>query len=305
MSREYELVIIGGGPAGLTAGLYASRARVNSLLIERGLFGGHIVDAELVENFPGFPQGISGIELGELMHQQATKFGLETSLAEVAGIELHGEQKVVKTTQGSFAAKAVIIASGSERHKLGIPGEEKFAGKGVSYCATCDGAFFREQPVAVVGGGDTAITEALHLTKFASKLTVIHRRDQLRAPRILQERAFAEPKIEFLWNTVVDEIEGGDVVERLRLHHVHTGEKITLELTGIFVSVGLKPNTDYLKGILPLDPDGHIITNDKMETEISGIFAAGDVRRDSVRQAITAAGDGATAAIYAQKFITE
>lgn len=305
MTKEYELVIIGGGPAGLSAGLYASRARLNSLLIEKGLVGGQIVNAERIENYPGFPEGVTGFELGQLMHQQATKYGLKTIIAEAIGIELEAGQKVVKTTKGNFIAKAVIIASGSERYKLGIPGEEEFTGKGVSYCATCDAAFFRQQTVAVIGGGDAAITEALHLTKFASKIMVIHRRNQLRASRILQEKAFSEPKIEFLWNTVVEEIEDKDLVKRIKLRQVITGEKSALEIAGIFVSIGLKPNTDYVKSILPLDAVGYITTNDRMETEIPGIFAAGDIRRNSARQVITAAGDGATAAIYAEKFITQ
>jgi len=302
---NYEVIIIGGGPAGLTAGLYASRARLNSLLIEKGLVGGQIVNAERVENYPGFPEGITGFELGQLMHQQATKYGLKTVIAEATGIELEAGQKVVKTTKGNFIAKAVIIASGSERYKLGIPGENEFTGKGVSYCATCDAAFFKEQPVVVVGGGDAAITEALHLAKFASRVIVVHRRNQLRASRILQEKALAEPKIELLWNTIVEEIEGKNSVKRLKLRQVITGEKSTLEIAGIFISIGLKPNTDYLKGILPLDATGHITTDDRMETEIPGIFAAGDIRHHSARQAITAAGDGATAAIYAEKFITQ
>ncbi|MCL0091910.1 FAD-dependent oxidoreductase [Dehalococcoidales bacterium] len=269
------------------------------------MVGGQILNAERVENYPGFPQGISGVELGQLMHQQATKYGLKTIIAEVTGIELEGEQKVVKTTKGNFTAKAVIIASGSQRYKLGIPGEEKFTGKGVSYCATCDAAFFKEQSVVVIGGSDAAITEALHLAKFASKVIVIHRRNQLRASRFLQEKALAEPKIEFLWNTVVEEIEGKESVKRIKLRQVITGEKSTLEIAGVFISIGLKPNTDYLKGILPLDATGHIITNDRMETEIPGIFAAGNIRCNSARQAITAAGDGATAAIYAEKFISQ
>ena len=302
---DYEVVIIGGGPAGLTAGLYTSRARLNSLLIEKGLVGGQIVNAELIENYPGFPEGISGYELGQLMHQQATEYGLKTLLAEVTGLELRGEQKIVKTTEGSFIAKAAIIAGGSERGKLGVPGEKEFTGKGVSYCATCDAAFFRELPVAIVGGGNAAITEALHLTKFASRVTVIHRRHQLRASRILQEKAFSEPKMEFLWNNIIEEIEGKDLVKRIKLRQVVTGGKSALDVAGVFISIGLKPNTDYLKGILSLDPIGHIITNERMETKIPGIFAAGDIRQDSARQAITAAGDGATAAIYAEKFITE
>ncbi len=304
INNNYDVIIIGGGPAGLSAGLYASRARLTSLLIERGLVGGLITESELVENFPGFPEGISGLELGQLMHQQATKYGLETLLAEATGIELSGKQKVVKTTKGDFIAKAVIIASGSERLKLGIPGEEEFTGKGVSYCATCDATFFRELPVAVVGGGDTAIIEALHLSKFASKVTVIHRRHQLRATRILQEKAFSEPKVEFQWDSIVEEIEGRDSVKRIRLRQVKTGEKSALDAAGVFISVGIKPNTAYLKGTLALDTAGFIITNERMETEIPGIFAAGDVRYHSARQAITAAGDGATAAIYAEKFIS-
>ena len=305
MNEEYEAVIIGGGPAGLTAGLYAARAKLNSLLIEKGLVGGQIVNAERVDNYPGFPEGISGSELGELMYQQATKYGLKTIIAEATGLELHEKQKVVKTTEGNFIAKAVIIAGGCSRQKLGIPGEEKFTGKGVSYCATCDAYFFQDKPVAVAGGGNAAITEALHLARFASGVTVIHRRDRLRATPIVQEKAFSEPRIEFRWNTVVEEIEGGDFVNRIRLRQVQTGEKSALEVAGIFVSIGLKPDTDYLKGVLPLDEAGYIITTDKMETEIPGVFAAGDIRHDSPRQIIAAAGDGATAAIYAEKFIAE
>ena len=303
IENNYEVIIIGGGPAGLSAGLYSSRARLNSLLVEKGMVGGQIVSAERVDNYPGFLEGISGFNLSQLMHQQAAKYGLKTIIAEATGIKLGEEQKEVKTTEGNFTAKAVIIASGSGRHKLSIPGEEKFMGRGVSYCATCDAAFFREVPVAVVGGGDAAITEALHLAKFAAKVTIIHRRNQLRASRILQEKAFSEPKIQFLWNAIVDEIDGEDLVKRIKLREVKTGEKSTLEVAGIFISIGLKPNTDYLKRILPLDPAGHIITNDKMETEIPGIFAAGDIRHDSARQAITAAGDGATAAIFAEQFL--
>ena len=305
MNEEYELIIVGGGPAGLTAGLYASRARLNCLLIEKGLIGGQIVNAELVDNYPGFPEGISGLELGQLMHQQGVKFGLKTAIAEVVSIEPQQNQKVVRTTEGNFTTKAVIIAGGSERYKLDIPGEGEFVGKGVSYCATCDAPFFRQQPVAVIGGGNAAITEALHLTKFASKVTVIHRRNQLRASGILQEKAFSEPKIEFRWDTVAEEIGGADSVRKIKLRQVITGEKSTLDVSGVFISIGSKPSTDYLKGLLPLDAVGHIITNDKMETEIPGIFAAGDIRRNSARQAITAAGDGATAVILAEKFITQ
>ena len=302
-NQEYDVVIIGGGPAGLTAGLYTSRARLSSLLIERVATGGSIVNAGSVENYPGFPQGISGLELAELMKEQATKYGLEILLTEVTGLELKEGQKIIKTTEGNFVAKAVIIASGSDRVKLGVPGEKEFTGKGVSYCAICDAVFFSDQPVAVAGGGNAAINEALDLGKFASKVIVIHRRRELRATRILQERAFAEPKIEFLWDTVVEAIEGEDTVRRLRLRNVQTGEKSVLEISGIFVAIGFKPSTGYLKGSLSLDATGAIITNDRMETEIPGIFAAGDIRAGSIRQVITAAGDGATAAVYAERFV--
>jgi thioredoxin reductase (NADPH) len=301
--KEYDVIIIGGGPAGLSAGIYTSRSRLNTLLIERGVVGGRITDAELVENYPGFAEGVSGAELGQLMQQQAAKYGLNIAIAEVTSIELKKDKKVVKTTKGDFNAKAVIIASGSERGKLGIPGEKALTGKGVSYCATCDAPFFKKKPVAVVGGGNAAISEALHLAKFASKVIVIHRRHQLRATRIMEEKARAESRIEFLWNTVVEKIEGKDTVKRLSLRQVKTGKESTLDVTGIFIAVGLKPSTDFLKGVLPLDKAGYIITNDRMETKVPGIFAAGDIRQHSPRQAITAAGDGATAAVFADEFL--
>ncbi len=305
MNKEHEVVIIGGGPAGLSAGIYTARARLSSLLVEKGIIGGLITIAEWVENYPGFPEGISGLDLTELMHQQATKFGLETLTAEVTGIEVDGKRKIVKTSEGDFVAKAVIAAGGSDRVQLNVPGEKEFIGRGVSYCATCDAAFFVDRAVALVGGGDAAITEALHLTKFASKVIVIHRRDELRATRIVQEKAFAEPKIEFLWNSIVEGVEGEGVVERLKLRNVVTKEESTLDVSGVFVSIGFKPNTGCLRDILPLDAAGYIVTNEKMETEVPGILAAGDIRRNSIRQVISAAGDGATAAIYAGKFIGE
>ncbi len=305
MAEAYDVIIIGGGPAGLTAGLYTSRARLRTLLIEKAMFGGQIANTEHVENFPGFPDGISGFELGQSMYQQAEKHGLQTVAAEVTGIEVSDKGKVVKTTEGEYVGTAVVVAGGAERNKLGVPGEEEFLGKGVSYCATCDGAFFREQVVAVVGGGDSAIEEALQLTRFASKVYVIHRRDQLRASKLHQERAFSNPKIELVWDSVVEEIQGPDKVQGLVVRNVKTGEVTKLDVSGVFIYVGLHPETDYLKGVVPLDEEGRIPTTQRMETEIPGVFAAGDIRSNSPRQAITAAGEGATAAIAAEKYLAE
>jgi thioredoxin reductase (NADPH) len=301
--KEYDVIIIGGGPAGLTAGLYASRDRLNTLLLEKGFLGGLIAMAEHVENFPGFPDGIGGFELSKLIEKQATKFGLNTIMADVTAVELKGEQKIVKTSDGDFTAKALIIASGSERSKLGVPGEAEFTGRGVSYCATCDAAFFADVPVAVVGGGNAAISEALHLAKVASKVTIIHRRNELRAAKIEVENATDNPKIAFLLETVVDKIEGTEKVSNLQVRNLKTGKVSKLAVAGVFVSIGQKPNTEFLKGIVPLTPDGHVITDDRMETEIPGVFAAGDVRRNSGMQSITAAGEGAAAAIYAHKYL--
>lgn len=305
MAKEYEVIIIGGGPAGLSAGIYTARARLSSLLIEKTMPGGLITYAEQVENYPGFPDGISGLEIGKLMQRQASKFGLETVISEVSSIEINGELRTVKTPNGDYSTRTIIIASGSEHTRLGIPGEAEFTGKGVSFCATCDGYFFQEQTVAVVGGGNAAISEAMSLTKFASKVFVIHRRDELRATRISQEKALANPKIEFRLNSVVDAIEGDNVVRKLKLRNPSSGETATLEVNGVFIAVGFKPNTDYLKTVLPLDKAGYVVTNEKMETAVPGIFAAGDVRANSIRQVVAAAGDGATAVIYAERYIRD
>ena len=303
-SSSYQVVIIGGGPAGLTAGLYCARSKFNGLLIEQGIIGGQITNAERVENYPGFPKGISGIELGQLIHEQAISYGLEILPAEVTEVVPGQKRNVVSTSEGDFVAESVIIASGSQFRKLGVPGEDKFVGKGISYCATCDGPLFRAKTVAVIGGGDSAVTAALYLSKFASSVKVIHRRSQLRASKIFQERAKAEPKIGFIWDTVVTQIEGDGVVKQLTLKNTKNDRISILELAGIFVAIGSKPNSTQWRGLLPLDEEGYIVTNELMETKIPGIFAAGDVRHNSARQAITAAGDGATAAISAAKFLS-
>ncbi|MBI2847238.1 MAG: thioredoxin-disulfide reductase [Chloroflexi bacterium] len=305
MEKTYDLVIIGGGAAGLTAGLYASRARLKTVLLDKGMIGGQIALTDRVENYPAFPEGATGVELGMKMHEQATKFGMETEFVEVEGLELDGKYRRVKTSDGDFICKAVIVASGSEHRRLGVPGEDEFAGKGVSYCAVCDGAFFNNQIVGVVGGGDSALDEGLFLTKFVTKAFVIHRRDQLRASKILQERAFANPKMEFVWDTVLESIVGDGEVKALNLRNVKTNERRILDVGGVFIYVGIHPNTDFLKGLLPLDNGGHIQVNLQMETEVAGIFAAGDVRQHSARQLVSAAGDGATAALSAEGYISE
>lgn len=303
--HTYELVIIGGGPGGLTAGIYAARARLRTVLLEKGLAGGQVALTNLIENYPGFPDGVAGMELGQLMEQQARNLDLEIVNEEALKVELHGADKLVQTAGNEYLAETLIIAAGAQHTRLGLPNEEALTGRGVSYCAVCDGAFFRGREVAVVGGGDSAIDEGLFLTRFAHKVTIIHRRDALRATKILQERAFANPKMAFIWNHVVDQIVGTDRLEKLVLRHVRTGEKQDLVVDGLFIYIGLKPNTEFLHGTLKLDPQGGIVTNEKMETEIPGIYAVGDVRLGSLRQAISAAGEGAAAALMAEKYLAE
>ncbi len=302
---DYQVIIIGGGPAGLTAGIYATRAGLSTLLLEKMVPGGQITSSEWVENYPGFPEGISGFDLGQVMETQAVKHGLKIEMAEVNSIELSGSKKLVKTARDEYSADALILAGGAEHAKLGIPGEKELLGKGLSYCATCDGPFFRERVTAVVGGGDVAIADALFLSRFSSKVFLIHRRDQLRATKILQDRAFANEKIDLVWDTVVDAIDGNESVNGLQLQNVKTGEKSSLKVDGVFMAVGNKPNTEYLAHILKLGAGGTIPVNAQMETEIPGIFAAGDIREGSIRQVVAAAGDGAIAAVSAEKYLTQ
>ena len=303
-SKEYDVIIIGGGPAGLTAGIYAARARLNTVMIEKMAVGGQIINAWLVENYPGYKDGVSGVDLTQAMHEQATKFGLETVSDEVTGIIIDGDKKIVKTALGEYAAKAVIIAGGSERQKMGVPGEKEYTGKGVSYCATCDGAFFRNKAVAVLGGGNSAVTEALELTKFASKVYLIHRRHELRATKILQEKLLADARVQILWDTIVEEVKGEKFVKSLKIKNAVTGQASELPEDGVFVSVGTQPATGYLKGVVTLDAFGSVLVNDRLETNVPGIFAAGDIRSGSIKQVIGAAGDGAMAAVNAGKYIS-
>ena len=304
VTREYDIAIIGGGPAGLAAGLYAARARRRALLIEKGVLGGQISLTELVENYPGIPS-INGFDLAQAMHKQAESYGLETEYVEVTGIERRNTKWVIRTTGDEFRAKAVIITAGADYNRLGVPGEERLTGRGVSYCATCDAAFFKGQEVAVVGGGDAAMDEGLFAARFASKVTVIHRRDQLRAGRILQERAFANPAMNFVWNTVVTEVLGDEQVTGARLRNVITGEESTLPVAAVFVFIGQHPNTDFLKGLVPMDAGSHILVDDWMATELPGLYAAGDVRQNSARQVATSVGDAVTAAIAADHYISD
>ena len=298
-----DVVIVGGGAAGLTAGLYACRAGLKTVLLEQIMSGGQVVNAEKIENFPGFPEGISGAEFGPLLQEQAMKYGLEIRLSEVSGLRQHEQFWAIKSYEGEVHSKAVVIAGGSTLRKLGVPGEEELVGAGVSYCATCDGAFFIDQEVAVVGGGDSALDEALVLSEFASKVIVFHRRDSFRGQKVLQDRVLSDPKIEVRWNVTVDGILGEVQVEGASITDVTSGETSRVDLSGVFIYVGLDPNTRYLQDLLPLDNAGHIPTDVWMRTPLKGIFAAGDIRQNSAAQLVSAAGDGATAAISAQRYI--
>lgn len=301
--KRWDLVIVGAGPAGLTAGIYAGRANLETIIFERFSPGGQIALSEWVENYPGFEDGISGIELVEKMRKQVEKIGVPIVTGEVKGIEEYKDRKVVYVNSTWVEAKSVIIATGTSPKKLGVPGEDKLVGKGVSYCATCDAPFFKNQTVAVVGGGDTAVQEALYLTRFASKVYVIHRRDKLRATPILTERLFENEKIEVIWNSIVLEIQGEQVVDSILIKNLKTGETKKLAVTGVFIFIGTRPNTLFVTDILDLDANGFIITNENLETNVPGIFAAGDVRRKPLRQVITACADGAIAANSAYSYV--
>ena len=302
---ERELIIIGAGPAGLTAGLYAGRAQLSPLILVGEAFGGQTATTSEMENYPGFPEGIGGMALAEQMATHATRFGAEIAYEQVTSIDLTTYPFVLHTYGPRYKAKTLIICTGASPRKLGVPGEEGFIGRGVSFCATCDAYFYRDKSVAVVGGGDSAIDESLYLTRFAKEVTIIHRRDKLRAGPILQKRAFDNDKISFIWSTVVEEIVGEDTVKGVRTRNVETGEDAIVPCDGVFVYVGLIPNTQLFRGQLELTPEGYLVTDKRQRTSVPGVYAAGDVQDPWFRQTVIAAGAGAAAAIEAERFIAE
>ena len=308
MDKVYDIIIIGAGPAGLAAGLYAGRARMDTLIIEKAKEGGQIVITADIENYPGGTEHESGPSLIERMSKQADHFGAQKVIDTIVEAELDGEIKHLKGNKGDYYAKAVIIATGASPALIGCPGEKEFTGKGVSYCATCDAAFFEDFEVYVVGGGDSAVEEAMYLTKFARKVTIIHRRDELRAAKSIQEKAFANKKISFLWNSVVKEISGEGMVQKMVIENTKTGElsEIVADeedgLFGVFVFIGFRPQGAVFEGKVAME-NGYIPTDDNMRTNVPGVFAAGDIRVKSLRQVVTAAADGAIAAVSAEKYI--
>ncbi len=303
--NSYDVLIVGGGPAGLTAGLYAARARLNCVLLERMMMGGQIATTDMVENYPGFPEGIAGSQIGPLFESQAKRFGLEVrQFQEGSKIERRDNGFTVVCGNGDqIFSKSIIIATGSRWNSLGIPGEDRLRGAGVSYCATCDGAFFRDQELAVIGGGNSAVEEAVFLTRFASKVYIIHRRDQLRAEKVVQEKAFANPKIEMVWSHVPTEIVGEKEVEGVKIKDVKSGDERLLPVAGVFIYVGMKADSGIVSHLLETDERGYIKAGEDTVTTCSGIFAAGDVRTKPLRQVVTAVADGATAAAMAEKYL--
>lgn len=300
-----DVIIVGGGPAGMTAALYAARGNLDTLMIEKGIPGGQMTDTEEIENFPGFRK-ITGMELSEKMLEHAKDFGAEYSYGDVSEIKEENGYKVVKVVGKEHRAKTVIIATGTKHRKLGKPGELELTGRGVSYCAVCDGAFFRNKEIVVIGGGDSAVEEGIYLTKFASKVTIIHRRDELRAQKIIQERAFANEKIEFIWNTEVQSFNEKDgKIGSVTLTSLDSGETFEHETQGAFIYVGMDPISEPFRSLGIVDENGYIPSNENMETRVAGVYSAGDIRVKDLRQVVTATADGSIAAEQAQKFIEE
>lgn len=309
MSTVYDVLIIGAGPAGLAAGLYAGRAKLNTIILEKEKAGGQIVTTHDVENYPGSVEETTGPNLIARMVDQAKHFGVDMVFDSVESVDFDAQPKVIKTKKGEYQAKTVIIATGASPRKLGAPGEKELTGKGVSYCATCDGAFFEDLPIYVIGGGDTAVEEAIYLTRFGRKVYVVHRRDELRAAKSIQEKAFKNEKMEILWNKVVKEVSGDGLLERMVLQDTVTGEETEILADeddgtfGLFVLVGYIPATDIFKDSIELDASGYIIGDNEMRTNKEGVFVAGDVRQKTLRQVVTATSDGAIAAISCEKYI--
>lgn len=299
----YDVIIIGAGPAGMTAALYASRANLKTLILEKGVPGGELLNTSDVENYPGFTN-IQGPELADHMYQGAMQFGAEYAYGNVSGIELDGDLRIVHAGKKSYKTYTIIIATGSQHRKLHVPGEEEYAGRGVSYCAVCDGAFFRDKNLLVIGGGDSAVEEGTYLTRFAKEVTIVHRRDELRAQKILQDRAFANEKVQFTWNTIVESIEGdGQKVTTVAVKNVQTGEQTRVPADGVFIYVGIVPVSEPFVDLGITDEQGWIITDDRMQTSIPGIYAVGDVRQKHLRQIVTSAGDGGQAGFEVYQYL--
>jgi thioredoxin reductase (NADPH) len=299
-----DVAVIGGGPSGLTAGLYLCRAKIDAVLLDEQLTGGEAASSPLIENYPGFPEGVSGADLMEKIKAQADRFGLEVkTFAKVMNLGVDGQVKTVQLENGEVGARVVIVTTGRSPRKMGIPGEEEFSGRGISYCATCDAPLFKERVVMVVGGGDAAVEEALHLARFASKVFLVHRRDELRASSYLQERILSEPKMEFIWNSELAEIKGEKMVNSAVVINNLTRERTEVPVSGIFFYVGNVPNTGFLKEVVELNDDGYVMTDDRLESSVPGIFAAGDVRANYFKQVVLAAAEGALAALSAQRYL--
>ena len=302
--KSYDVAVIGGGGSGLTAALYTSRAKLSTVLFEKLTPGGQIALTDVVENYPGFPEGITGPEISMRMEEQAKKYGTEIQYEEILEIFKKGERKFeLKTSGSTYEVKSIVLATGASFRMLGVPGEKELTGRGVSYCATCDGAFFKEKEIIVVGGGDSALQEGLFMTRFASKVTIVHRRDKLRASPILQERAKAHEKITFLWDTVVEKVNGAKKVESVDLKNIKTGEASQMKIDGVFVFVGHDPNTGFLKGFIELDDKGYVKSGEGLSTSVPGVFAAGEIRAGAVKQLIAACGEGCEAALSAQAYL--
>jgi thioredoxin reductase (NADPH) len=299
-----DVIVVGSGPAGYTAALYTARAQLRPLVFEGSQYGGALMNTTEVENYPGFTDGIAGPELMDQIRSQAERFGAELVTDDVISVDLTGETKIVRTHDGEFAARAVILATGSAYKRLGVPGEDRLSGHGVSWCATCDGFFFRNQVIVVIGGGDTAMEEATFLTRFAKSVTVVHRRDSLRASKIMQQRAFTNEKINFVWDSEVVEVLGETSVAGVKVRNVHTGEETVLDATGFFIAIGHDPRSDLFRGQVRLDEEGYVLVDTpSTHTNVQGVFAAGDVVDHTYRQAVTAAGTGCAAALDAERFL--